>query len=89
MNKPQTVCDRCIHQVTCLLEFDGKNCQRIRSVRPTNADRIRAMNNEELAEYLNSVQLKGYVFANYQVKESDMLFNPEKWLEWLEEEARK
>lgn len=44
----------------------------------TNADRIRAMSDRELAEYLSRVQ--GDIFRG------EMLLTPQ-WLDWLKEEA--
>lgn len=52
MNKPITLCDRCKEYARCCLNYDGDNCRRSRTVEPTNADRIRAMSDEELRELL-------------------------------------
>lgn len=52
MNKPITLCDRCKENARCCLNYDGDNCRGIRTVEPTNADRIRAMTDDELAEFL-------------------------------------
>jgi hypothetical protein len=50
MDKPITLCDRCDIVMSCLLDYDGVLCRRNRTVQPTNADRIRAMTDEELAK---------------------------------------
>lgn len=52
MNKPITLCDRCDICMSCLLDYDGIPCRKNRTVEPTNADRIRAMTDEELAFYI-------------------------------------
>lgn len=53
MNKPITLCDRCDMAASCLLNYDGIPCRKNRTVQPTNADRIRAMSDEELAEWIH------------------------------------
>lgn len=73
MNKPITLCDRCEMQVSCLLNYDGVPCRENRTVEPTNADRIRAMTDEELAEWLDN---NTYRFPIYK-----------DWLDWLRQEA--
>ena len=54
------------------------SCDGWKSKKTTNADRIRAMSDEELAEYLDKVQCYGF--------ESKMrlLFQ---WLDWLKQEV--
>ena len=52
MNKPITLCARCKEYARCCLNYDGDNCRRIRTVEPTNADRIRSMSDGELAQFL-------------------------------------
>ena len=73
MNKPITLCDRCEKAAGCLLNFDGIPCRKNRTVEPTIADRIRSMNDEELAEWLS--------------KNDPECDPPEWWLRWLEEEV--
>ena len=89
MNKPESLCDRCDKYASCLLNYDGPACRRNRTTQPTNADRIRAMSDEELA----------YGFARYfscefcRFEEScgackrtySECVNG--WLEWLKKEA--
>lgn len=50
MNKPITLCDRCDNALHCLLNFDGKPCRENRTVEPSNADLVRQMTDEELAQ---------------------------------------
>lgn len=72
MNKPITLCDRCKIAVSCLLNYETL-CRKNRTVKPTNADRIRAMTDEELAEFIAS-------------NEWGHIPRSEKWwLEWLQE----
>lgn len=49
----------------------------------TNADRIRAMSDEELAEYLSTMQAHAFYHGMYHGKMSDET----EWLEWLRQEA--
>jgi hypothetical protein len=51
--------------------------------RQTNADRIRAMSDEELAEYLTTMQAHAYYHGMYHGKKSDET----EWLDWLKEES--
>lgn len=55
------MCDRCPGAGGCLLNYNGKACQNWRAknapdVVYTNADRIRAMSDEELAGFLCGVR---------------------------------
>lgn len=72
MNKPITLCDRCDNAFHCLLNYDGKSCRNNRTVEPTNADRIRAMTDEELAEWLDNND------SNFPISDGG-----EHWLSWL------
>ena len=47
----------------------------------TNADRIRAMSDAELAEYLTTMQAHAYYHGMYHGKKSDEI----EWLDWLKE----
>lgn len=58
MNKPITLCDRCKENARCCLNYDGDNCRRSRTVEPTNADRIRSMDDYDLAIFLENVSCK-------------------------------
>ena len=46
-----SLCNRCEHYSGCLLNFDGKPCRKLRSVEPTNYDRIMEMDAEQLASF--------------------------------------
>ncbi len=77
MDKPITLCDRCDIVMSCLLDYDGVLCRRNRTVQPTNADRIRAMTDDELAEFLGIQAAK---WCNYMDKSEEEA----KWYrEWL------
>lgn len=79
MNKPITLCDRCEEYARCCLNYDGDNCRRNRTVEPTNADRIRAMSDEELAEWINKYNCHTNLYG-YDPKEAI--------LDWLKQEAQ-
>ena len=79
MNKPTTLCDRCDIAASCLLNYDGVPCRKNRTVEPTEAYRIRAMSDEELACYLNHVETDGRVYGPQGV---------EYWLDLLRQEAK-
>ena len=74
MNKPITLCDRCKEYARCCLNYDGDNCRRIRTVEPTNADRIRSMSDEEFSHFLFGIQCAP-------------ASKPKEWLDWLNREA--
>lgn len=85
MNRPITLCDRCKEYARCCLNYDGGNCRRSRTVEPTNADRIRSMTDEQLAEMVKNPCDIGY-------------YMPKEWcagrncgyqcsLDWLKKEA--
>lgn len=83
MNKPITLCDRCKEYARCCLNYDGDNCRRSRTVEPTNADRIRSMTDEELAELL--VSTDGDFPPNCEdvpVRKLEAY-----WLDWLRQEV--
>ena len=89
MNRLITLCDRCKEYARCALSYDGDNCRRSRTVEPTNADRIRAMSDEELDKFLGEVQ---WDVANYcgDVTQKQKYPVPEQrgaWLNWLKQEV--
>ena len=89
MNRPITICDRCKENARCCLNYDGDNCRRSRTVEPTNADRIRAMSDEELDKFLGEVQ---WDVANYcggvtQKQEYPVPEQRGAWLDWLKQEV--
>ena len=73
MNKPIILCDRCKEYAHCCLNYDGYNCQKSRTVEPTNADRIRSMDDYDLAIFLENVSCKHA--------------DTESWLAWLKQEV--
>ena len=67
----------------------GQYVGRITAVKiKTNGDRIRAMTDEELAEFIMDVQgdVANYYCGNYS-SEPSLPTRKEAWLEWLREEA--
>lgn len=81
MDKPITLCDRCDIYMSCLLDYDGPACRRDRTVEPTNADRIRGMTDEELAN----------IICCQNNKSGDECFDADCYsctLDWLREENR-
>lgn len=78
MDKPITLCDRCDIYMSCLLNYDGPACRRNRTVEPTNADRIRAMTDEELAEWLDNIDT---------AYEPETVVSRHGWLDWLRQEV--
>ena len=50
----------------------------------TNADRIRAMTDEELAEWLTDKELKAYERCGYKGNKKRFI---KQWLDWLKQEV--
>ena len=80
------ICDKCAHCGYCdMATFGGHNppitaCSHFSQSKQTNADRIRAMSDEELAEYLD-----GVCHDLWQMFVKD----PQKmWLDWLKQEVK-
>lgn len=75
------ICDKCAHGEYCdMATFGGHNpkitaCCKYTERRQTNADRIRSMTDEELAEFMRSVCDTWYIDAN------------QNWLSWLKSKA--
>lgn len=55
--------------------------------RKTNRDRLRAMTDEELAEWLDGMQSRAYDFGTRLEGELDDPLSKEDWLEWLKQEG--
>lgn len=75
-------CDKCKNADICLDHRELKTLQGCTSGIPdrkrlTNADRIRNMSDEELAEFL----------VKYDISLKDKEIEPNNWLEWLQSEA--
>ena len=93
MDKPITLCDRCDIYMRCLLNYDGPACRRNRTVEPTNADRIRAMTDEELAKLLADAQCPSDLGGTDKCENPppqtrlDSILCRECWLDWLRQEA--
>lgn len=81
------VCDRCPGYGSCLLNYLGKACDQWRKknapdVFATNADRIRAMSDEELANLLTS-----FSHNAVWISESGRQICYEKYQKWLQQPA--
>lgn len=50
-----SLCDRCDQVSGCCLNYDGKPCQKLRSVEPNNYDRIRDMDVEEMSDMFSRI----------------------------------
>lgn len=87
MNKPITLCDRCKEYARCCLNYDGDNCRRIRTVEPTNADRIRSMTDEELAEMMAHGNCGYCKIHDYCFSQKDVDCD-EACLDWLRKEVK-
>ena len=85
--RPSRICFECTHYEACqawnvgtLVETDATHCVNYRaSVGKTNADRIRAMTDEELAEKISGIESFALTCGGG--------WPPEKWLDWLRQEA--
>ena len=94
MNKPPILCDKCDSNFSCLLDYDGENCRKTRSVEPTNADRLNAMSVEEKAEWFINHRGAQRNCPYSVCPQYDGLKNKKKisccecWLDWLKQEAQ-
>ena len=86
MNKPISLCDRCDHVMHCYAEYDEGVCRKIRTVQPTMADRIRSMDDEELARYFTEMTMRKACpnFGAIDCKPSCYTC----WLKWLKGRAK-
>ena len=89
MKKEKSICDDCATG-NCLwrtstggLDQPVKSCDCFTAKPTTNADRIRAMNNDELAEWLVVVET---AILEKQPKLDHSALKDD-WLEWLKQEA--
>ena len=87
-----SLCDRCDKYASCLLNYDGPACRRNRTTQPTNADRIRAMSDEELAEFFGMLpccptgtDLEELCYPLESCEGTDLQVKC--WLKWLKKEA--
>jgi hypothetical protein len=82
-NKPRVDCDG--DESRCLFYSD----RRRKAKAVTNADRIRAMTDEELAEYLCKAIRDGVmmIFPGAHYSKDDIAELNQNWLDWLREEA--
>ncbi len=62
----------------------SKECCEPEEKKITNADRIRNMTDEELAEFLSEVKYDGIYYAEGQ----DYPMKSEVWIEWIQAEAK-
>lgn len=77
--KPCTQCDP---------ESPFQNCyvKKEADSKPTNADRIRSMTDEELATWLNCMQSNAYHCGEFGRTNAAYPFDNKAWLEWLKQE---
>ena len=75
-------CTKCANRNNDYCIFACENGESFKPI--TNADRIRSMTDEELAEMLNHAQGDGYLVGIGQRKMSAY----GNWLEWLKQEAK-
>lgn len=76
------VCERCTENNNCAWQnHEDTICHDAPAFPMTNADRIRSMTDEELAEMLNHAQGDGFLVGIGQRKMSAY----GNWLEWLKE----
>ena len=68
-----SLCNRCDQYSGCGLNFDGKPCRKLRSVEPTNYDRIMEMDVDRLAHFLTGL---------------DPSMSVRYWADWLKSEAK-
>ncbi len=68
-----SLCNRCDQYFGCCLNFDGKPCRKLRSVEPTNYDRVMEMDVEQLAN----------LFATFCPE-----LSAHYWTEWLNKETK-
>lgn len=78
------ICVNCVHKGTCTLvsyyEAQGEHVVKCGKRKPiTHADRIRAMSDEELAKKMSGLESFALTCGGG--------WPPEKWLEWLRQEA--
>lgn len=80
-------CDNCKNVYKSKTELPCLECTRNRAIdhyKPmTNADRIRSMTDEELAEFLSEVKYDGIYFSEGQ----EYPMKSEAWKEWLQAEV--
>lgn len=84
------ICPWCGKEVDKLIMFRGDvvGCRYCGiHTKQTNADRIRAMTDEELDKFLNEVQGDAYLVGFHQRAESRFTPYGKCWLDWLREEA--
>lgn len=83
MALPKSVCDNCVRDCQWRAPSGGSTppvitCPRIIEKPKTNADRIRSMTDEELADFLIGVAQRGGVPFGEKLL---------RWLDWLKQEA--
>lgn len=73
------ICKRCKYKSTCSSSSESDFCLNYEALPLTNADRIRAMTDEELADWFSSI-------AEEAVKHGGKI-KSSCWLDWLKEES--
>lgn len=91
MDNSYPICENCIFVDEPLDKDPCQECNRAflaQRIKPnfvskrkpkTNADKIRAMTDEELAKFIEQMEVQGYVLHG--------TFGADYWLDWLKQEA--
>lgn len=84
-----TDCRKCVKSDFCYVD-DVKPCIGYEPKKLTNADRIRSMTDEELAEWLKQVASSDWKYSSQGVMDKHELCGGTitAWLEWLKQEAK-
>lgn len=85
MNKPESLCDRCLLPPFCMVEYDGEACRKVRTAQPTRYDRLKGMTAEELAKWLSDLSQHFWEVGTEQRWED--MPTEQAWLDWLKMEA--
>lgn len=79
------ICKRCKYEVECLVSSESDFCLNYAPRPLTNADRIRSMTDEELAEFLFHAWNNAAWCSEKDCPDEESCFPC--WLNWLKQEA--
>ena len=79
------ICNRCKYKTTCSASSESDFCLNYEPRPLTNADRIRAMTDEELAKLLCVMNIDDCPDKAHELHCMDKCY--ECWLDWLRQEA--
>ena len=86
-----SICPKCSYLLICEARHKDSvvECEDFKSKRQTNADRIRAMTDEELAEWFHRIQYDvSDHYCGCHSCEPTLPTGKERWLGWLKQEAQ-